>query len=60
MNTGGKAISVCTIISDDDSNAGAKARHECNGGVLPLPLNYLNFEQIPHIVNVFLLKQFTT
>jgi hypothetical protein len=33
-----KTLSICTIISDDDSNARAKARHECNGGILPLTI----------------------
>jgi len=30
-----KSASVCIIISDDDSNARAKAQHICNGGSLP-------------------------
>ncbi len=29
-----KNVSVCTIISDDDSNARAKAQHVSNGGQL--------------------------
>jgi hypothetical protein len=29
-----KGASVCIIISDDDSNAQAKAQHICHGGVL--------------------------
>jgi hypothetical protein len=28
-------VSICTIISDDDSNGRAKAKHICNGGLLP-------------------------
>jgi hypothetical protein len=31
-----KGVSICTVISNDDSNARAKARHVSNGGLLPL------------------------
>jgi hypothetical protein len=31
-----KGVSVCTIITDDDSNSRSKSRHIHNGGVLPL------------------------
>jgi len=30
-----KGVSICTIISDDDSNGRSKSRHVANGGVLP-------------------------
>jgi len=30
-----KGISICTVISDDDSNARSKAKHETDGGILP-------------------------
>ena len=29
-----KGVSICTIITDDDSNGRAKSRHVVNGGVL--------------------------
>jgi len=44
-----KNISVCTIISDDDSNARAKARHESNGGILPLTVEEPQFKADPGI-----------
>ena len=31
-----KGISICTIITDDDSNGRSKSRHVTNGGVLPM------------------------
>jgi len=30
-----KGVSICSIITDDDSNGRAKSRHVCNGGILP-------------------------
>ena len=49
-----KNISVCTIISDDDSNARAKARHESNGGILPLTVEEPQFKADPsHCKRVF-------
>jgi hypothetical protein len=49
-----KNISVCTIISDDDSNARAKARHESNAGILPLTVEEPQFKADPsHCKRVF-------
>jgi hypothetical protein len=31
-----KGISICTIITDDDSNGRSKSRNVTNGGVLPM------------------------
>ncbi len=31
-----KGVSICTIISDDDSNGRSKAQHVENGGLLPV------------------------
>jgi len=31
-----KGVSICTIITDDDSNGRSKSRHVVNGGVLPI------------------------
>jgi len=36
-------ISICTIVSDDDSNSRAKARHVTNGGKLPLTIEQPKF-----------------
>ena len=30
-----KGVSICTIVTDDDSNGRAKSRHESNCGILP-------------------------
>jgi len=38
-----KGVSICTIVSDGDSNARSKARHENNGGVLPLTVKEPKF-----------------
>jgi hypothetical protein len=48
------AVSVCTVISDDDSNARSKARHESNGGLLPLTIEEPKFLADPsHRKRVF-------
>jgi hypothetical protein len=38
-----KGASVCILISDDDSNARARAQHACDGGVLPDHVNLPSF-----------------
>jgi hypothetical protein len=38
-----KGVSICTVISDDDSNARAKARHVSNGSLLPLTVEEPRF-----------------
>jgi hypothetical protein len=49
-----KGVSICTIISDDDSNARAKARHEMNGDILPLTIEEPQFCTDPsHRICVF-------
>jgi len=49
-----KGISICSITSDDDSNARAKARHETNGGLLPLTIEEPKFRADPsHRKRVF-------
>jgi hypothetical protein len=49
-----KGLSICTIVSDDDSNARSKARHEINGGQLPLTVEEPKFFADPsHRKRVF-------
>jgi hypothetical protein len=49
-----KGVSVCTIITDDDSNGWSKSRHIQNGGVLPLNVEELAFHADPlHQKRVF-------
>jgi hypothetical protein len=49
-----KGVSICTVISDDDSNARAKARHVSNGGLLPLTVEEPRFLADPsHRKRVF-------
>jgi hypothetical protein len=49
-----KNISVFTIISDDDSNARAKARHESNAWILPLTVEEPQFKaDLSHCKRVF-------
>jgi len=51
-----KSISISTIISDDDSNARAKARHQCNGGNLPLTIEEPLFKADPSHCKRFFAK----
>jgi hypothetical protein len=47
-------VSICTIISDDDSNGRAKARHITNGGLLPATVEEPKFLADPsHRKRVF-------
>jgi len=49
-----KGVSICTIVSDDDSNARAKAKQENNGGLLPLTVEEPKFLADPsHRKRVF-------
>jgi hypothetical protein len=48
------SVSVCTIISDDDSNGRAKAQHVSNGGKLPIHVEEPKFLADPsHRKRVF-------
>jgi hypothetical protein len=42
-----KGASICTIITDDDSNGRSKARHIHNGGILPLHVEEPAFRADP-------------
>jgi hypothetical protein len=42
-----KGISICTVISDDDSNARSKAKHEADSGILPLTIEAPCFRADP-------------
>jgi hypothetical protein len=56
-----KGVSICTVISDDDSNARAKAKHVSNGGLLPLTIEEPRFLANPsHPKRVFAQSQSTT
>jgi uncharacterized CHY-type Zn-finger protein len=47
-------VSICTVVSDDDSNGRAKARHVTNGGKLPLTIEQPTFLADPsHRKRVF-------
>jgi hypothetical protein len=49
-----KGVSICTIITDDDSNGRSKSRHIHNGGVLPLNVEEPAFRADPsHRKRVF-------
>jgi hypothetical protein len=41
------SISISTVTSDDDNNARANARHQCNGGNLPLTIEEPQFKADP-------------
>jgi hypothetical protein len=38
-----KDVSICTIITDEDSNGRSKSRHANNGGVLPVDIEEASF-----------------
>jgi hypothetical protein len=49
-----KGVSICGIITDDDSNGRSKSRHVANGGVLPLNVEEPVFRADPsHRKRVF-------
>jgi hypothetical protein len=42
-----KGVSICTIITDDDSNRRSKSRHVANGGILPMDVEEPQFRADP-------------